>query len=77
LQKGQAMSAPDLFSWPELVRARADVDAAHEALAEAERAYRFARDGQKLTRLKALRKANQQALKAELALHDLTAGDAA
>ena len=71
------MTAPDLLSWPQIAEARAEVDQAHEALAAAERAYRFARVGRKRACLKALRKANQRALKAELALHQMTSGLAA
>lgn len=70
------MACPDLLSWPEVAEARAAVDRAHEALAEAERNYRFARHGRRRARLKALQKANRRALDAELNLYRLAGGTA-
>ncbi len=66
------MTAPlSLFHHRELEDAQARVDAAQEALGDAQRAYWFAPFGTRRARLKLLRKASDAALKAELALHAL------
>jgi hypothetical protein len=68
----RATPSVDLFAWREVADARA---AAEEAAARRERAaerYRFAPHGEVLNRLNALQEATEEALRAALALAEIT-----
>lgn len=66
----------DLLSYPELKDAEADLASAYARQAEAQRRFRLSPHGERTARLTALQEAVQQALRAELKVVALKAGEA-
>jgi hypothetical protein len=66
--------ATDLFAWRAERDARAAVETAIAARAEAERRYRYAPRGEVLNRLSAFQAATEDVLRAQWALRQVTGG---